>query len=336
MKPANVFFILFFLVIPSLSKPQTIQKYFEIGELNLVNGNVIFDCKIGYRTIGKMNEDSSNIIIYPTWFEGTSKDIITLIEKYNFIDTTRYFIISIDALGNGISTSASNYGKDFPQITIRDMVNSQYKLLTEQLGIDHIFAVIGGSMGSMQALEWSVLFPDFMEKVVAYSTTPKMSTYDLLLLNTRIEILETLKGKGSSEKEIQKITKMMTAFLGKTPGFIIENIKPENFPEYLSSFDGEPSKTFTSDDFLIHLKAMRMHDISQGFNSMEDAAKNIKAEMFIIVSTTDMLVNPTNALKLADILECRKLVLNNTCGHLAPSCEIERVKEEINQFLSED
>lgn len=126
---------------------QSIQRFAEIGDLTLINGEKIIDCRMGYRTFGKLNEEKSNVIIYPSWFEGTSEAISNLITKNNFIDTNKYFITVIDALGNGVSTSPSNYKSDFPLITIRDMVNSQYKFLKENLGINHLYAAVGGSMG---------------------------------------------------------------------------------------------------------------------------------------------------------------------------------------------
>jgi homoserine O-acetyltransferase len=338
-KPAMKYlsFLVFnFLILPlSVICSQSIQKFAEIGELTLIDGEKIIDCRIGYRTFGNLNDDKSNVIIYPSWFDGTSESISNLITKNNFIDTTKYFIIAIDALGNGISTSPSNYKTDFPQITIKDMVNSQYKFLRENLGINHLYATVGGSMGSMQVLEWAVAYPDFMDKVVAYSGTPKMTSYDLLWMNTHLDIIETLKEKGVSEREIKKISNMMIAMVARTPAYVVDNIKLEDFPEYLSSFDKEPSNIFTIDDFIIQLKAMMMHDISRDYESLEELAEIIKSDLFILVSDTDLMVNPTEALKLADILKCKKLVLNNNCGHLAPSCEIERVKKEIDQFLSE-
>jgi homoserine O-acetyltransferase/O-succinyltransferase len=128
---------------------------------------------------------------------------------------------------------------------------------------------------------------------------------------------------------------MMIAMVARTPAYVVEQIEVDEFPGYLASFDKEPSRVFNIEDYLIHLKAMMMHDISRNYNnSLEEAAKIVEAELFIIVSETDMMVNPTEALKLAEILNCRKIILKNDCGHLAPSCEIERVKGEIDQFLS--
>jgi homoserine O-acetyltransferase len=191
-------------------------------------------------------------------------------------------------------------------------------------------------MGSMQVLEWAVAYPDFMDKVVAYSGTPKMTSYDLLWMNTQLNMIESSKKKRMSEKEIKKISEMITAMIARTPDYFVENIQTEDFPSYLASFDKEPSKVFTLDDYIVQLKAMINHDIFRNYNgSFEETAKIIKAKLFIIVSETDMVVNPAIALRLADIIGCEKMILTNNCGHLAVSCELERVKEEIDLFLSE-
>src|SRR5262249_38393579 len=86
-------------------------------------------------------------------------------------DTTKYFVIATDAIANGLTTSPSNSKAQprmqFPRFGMRDMVQSQHRLLKDKLGIDHVVAVVGPSMGGMQALQWGVSHPDFMDGVVA-------------------------------------------------------------------------------------------------------------------------------------------------------------------------
>ncbi len=189
-------------------------------------------------------------------------------------------------------------------------------------------------MGSMQVLEWAVAYPDFMDKIIAYVASPKMSGYDLLWMNTQLNIIETLQKCSTSEREIRKLSDMMLTLLSRTPNYINEKVKTENISEYLSSFDKEPSKIFTLDDYVAQLKAMIKHDITANFDSsMDNAAKAIKAKLFIIVSKTDMLVNPTEALNLAELINAKVLILDNNCGHLAVSCELERCSKEISDFL---
>jgi homoserine O-acetyltransferase len=324
-----------FLFISASVFAQSNLNLVDVGNLKLESGEVINNCKIGYRTFGKMNESKSNIIIFPTWFAGTSAEIGSLVGKHHFIDTTKYCVIAMDALSNGISTSPSNYDSAFPNITIRDMVNAEYYMLTEKLKIHHVFAAVGGSMGSMQVLQFAVDYPDFMDKVVAYVTTPKMSSYDLLWTNTQIELIKSGKQCGMNEREIQKLLNMMTAALSRTPDYINQKVKADEFNEYLASFDKESSQVFTVDNYLSQMKAITKYDISLELNgSMEEAAKAINAKLFIIVDKYDMIVNPDAALRFADLTNARKLILTNYCGHLAVSCEIEQCAKEIEDFFN--
>lgn len=327
--------ILFFTIIAFNIHAQSGQLFASIGNFELVNGDTISDCKIGYRTFGKANKDTSNVIIYCSWFEGTSEAIGSLIEKRNFVDTSKYFIIAFDALGNGVSSSPSNYPDSFPGITIRDMVNSQFIVLSDHLRLKHLHGAVGGSMGSMQVLEWAVAYPDFIDKIVAYVSSPKLSSYDLLWTNTQLKMIETLKKYGAEEKEIKTLSKMLTAWISRTPEYINENINLNEIQSYLASFETEPSKQFTLDDYILQMKAMIAHDISRDYNySMEETAENIKAKLLIITSRNDMMVNPDESIKLAELTGAELIILDNNCGHLAVSCEFEKCKEEINEYLN--
>lgn len=328
-------YLLFFTIIAVNIQAQSGQLFASIGNFELVNGDTISDCKIGYRTFGKVNKDTSNVIIYCSWFEGTSEAIGSLIEKRNFIDTSKYFIIAFDALGNGVSTSPSNYPDSFPAITIRDMVNSQFIVLSDNLGIKHLHSAVGGSMGSMQVLEWAAAYPDFIDKIVAYVSSPKLSSYDLLWTNTQLKMIETLKKYGAEEKEIKTLSKMLTAWISRTPEYINAHIDINEFQSYLKFFEPDTLIPFTLDDYISQMKAMIAHDISRDYNfSMEETAENIKAKLLIIASRNDMMVNPDESIKLAELTGAELIILDNNCGHLAVSCELEKIKNEIDLFLS--
>jgi homoserine O-acetyltransferase len=314
---------------------QSKQRIITIGDLELTSGSKLENCFIGYRTFGKVNSDSSNIIIYPTWFAGSSEEIGKLVGKYAFIDTTKYFVIAIDALGNGISVSPSNYNKHFPDISINDMVNAIHILLTKQLKINHVYAAVGGSMGSFQVLQFAVLYPDYFDKALAYVCSPKLSSYDLLWINTQLNLIETSLKYGMTEKDIKKISDFMTALMAKTPDYYNENIKSEDFAKYLTSFDKEPSKVFTLENYVAQLKAIRDFDITKDFNnSFEETIKNIKCKMFFIVNKTDMMVNPNAAIKFAELSGSKILILNNNSGHLGITPEIEKCREAVAKFLA--
>ena len=333
--------LLIFVFISSIIFSQSKQLFAEIGNLNLENGEILYDCTIGYRTFGKMNEGKTNIVLFPTWFGGTTAQLIDLIGPGKLIDDTKYYVIAVDALGNGISSSPSNSelqsGVDFPDITIEDMVNSQYILLTKELDIHHLFAVIGGSMGSMQAFQWIVSYPDFIDKAVPYVCSPRRTTYDQLLMYFREELILSYQELNASDTLINKMLKVSSAIFGRSPDYIIEHVSFNELPEYLEKFDKlVPSKTFTIDNYLSQLEAMRTHNIYKDYdNSVIKTAKVIKAKVFMIVSMSDHLVNPATSLELADVLHAKVLKLTNNCGHLAVGCELQKCSVEINKFLTD-
>lgn len=125
----------------------------NLGDFKLQNGQTIKDCRIGYRTFGKLNERKSNAVLFPTWFSGTSADLAGQVGPGKVVDSTRFYVIAVDALGNGVSSSPSNSkqqpGRDFPHYNISDMVETEYRLVTEKLGLKHLHAVLGISMGGM-------------------------------------------------------------------------------------------------------------------------------------------------------------------------------------------
>ena len=193
MNSAIKIFVATYFFITSLTA-QSEQRFADLGNFKLVSGEMIYKCKIGYRTFGTLNEEKSNAILWPTWFGGKSENLANLIGPDKVVDSDEYFVIAVDALGNGVSSSPSNSeyqsNRNFPQITIKDMINSQYKLLTEHLGINHLHGIIGGSMGGMQVFEWIVSYPNFMEKAIAYVGSPKLTSFDLLVWQTELTAIE--------------------------------------------------------------------------------------------------------------------------------------------------
>src|SRR5204863_312199 len=147
------------------------HQTYPMGDLKLESGEVIKDFAISYVTHGALNARKSNAILMVTALTGNHHRLDFLIGPGKALDTTKYFVVATDAIGNGLTTSPSNSKAQprmqFPKFGMRDMVESQRRLLKEKLGIDHVVAVIGPSMGGMQALQWGVSHPDVMDSLVA-------------------------------------------------------------------------------------------------------------------------------------------------------------------------
>jgi homoserine O-acetyltransferase len=141
-----------------------------IGNLKLEEGDNIRDCQLAVATHGTLNAAKNNTILIPTWYSGTSKIMEQVyIGNGRALDPAKYFIIVVNQIGNGLSTSPHNSseaqaGPNFPKVRIGDDVRAQHRLLTEKYGLNSLALVVGGSMGAQQTYEWAVRYPDFVKR----------------------------------------------------------------------------------------------------------------------------------------------------------------------------
>jgi homoserine O-acetyltransferase len=316
------------------------QQFANIGDLKLQNGGVIRNCRIGYRTFGQLNADRSNVVVFPTWAGGTTEQLQGSIGSGKLVDSTRYFVIAIDALGNGISSSPSNSRLQprmkFPKFTLRDTVESQHKLLTEVLHIDRVKAIVGISMGGMQVFQWLVSYPQFMEKAVPIVGSPRLAPYDLLLWQAQIEALMRDRDWNSGNYTSNPARAVDFAFgelLLTTPTDYNRRMTRERVLADLEKARGDV-KRFDANDKIRQDQAMMALDVSRDFDgSLERAARTVKAKVLVVVAKFDHLVTPGPATEFASLLGAKILTLESDCGHLATSCESRRLNEAVNEFL---
>src|SRR2546423_14792491 len=128
----------------------------SVGECHLASGETIHQCRVAYREYGPPNASRTNTVLIPTWLLGRSDDWVSLVGTDGLVDTTRYHVVVVDALGDGLSSSPSNVlaseRSAFANLPVGDWVESQYLLLTKRLGVQRLQAVLGFSMDGMQAI----------------------------------------------------------------------------------------------------------------------------------------------------------------------------------------
>ena len=341
MKP-SIFAVLGLLLLSTAALGQEGQQQFApLGDFKLESGEFIRDCSVGYRTFGQFNSDKSNAVLFPTWFAGSTSDLQPLIGPGKMLDTSKYFVVAVDSLGNGVSTSPSNSSKQprqkFPKITIRDMVNSQYQLLTKVLHIEHVKAVVGISMGGMETFEWMVSYPGFMEKAVPIFGSPRLAPYDLLLWQTENDAMRSDPAWNNGDYKQQPARGILFALgelLFTSPEHYNGATKRE---EVLPSVArGAKALTFDANDSIRQSEAMMALDVSSAFGgSMERAASAVKAKALVIVSKNDHVVTPGPAREFARLSGADLLEVQSDCGHLAFNCEADRLTAEVNAFLAE-
>ncbi len=167
----------------------------DIGNLELEEGGTIRGCKLAVATHGALNAARDNTILIPTWYSGTSKLIEQVyIGKGRALDPDKYFIVVVNQIGNGLSSSPHNTPGDegmaaFPKVRIGDDVRAQHKLLTEKLGINSLALVVGGSMGAQQTYEWAVRYPDMVRRAAPIAGTARNTEHDFLFTETLVEAI---------------------------------------------------------------------------------------------------------------------------------------------------
>jgi homoserine O-acetyltransferase len=315
------------------------QQFAALGDFKLRSGQAILDCRIGYRTFGKLNQQKSNAIIFPTWASGTTEQLKSNIGPDRLVDTDKYFVIAIDALGNGVSSSPSNSQRQprmaFPQFSLRDTVETQHQLLTRVLRLNHVKAVIGVSMGGMQTFQWLVAYPDFMDQAIPIVGSPRLATYDLLLWQAQIDAImndRDWQNGNYTTNPARKVEYEFGELLLTTPDNYNQKVTREQLFAGLTKAERDPG--FDANDKIRQAQAMLALDVSQDFGgSMERAAAAVRAKTFVIVSRFDHVVTPGPAREFARLLRAQMLELDSDCGHLAPSCDAQRVNQAVAAFL---
>jgi homoserine O-acetyltransferase len=251
----------------------------------------------------------------------------------NWLKDAGYYIIAIDALSNGVSSSPSNSRLQprmkFPKITIRDMVESQHELLSRVLGITHVKAIMGTSMGGMQTFQWVSAYPNFMDKAVPVVGSPRLAPYDIVHWQMQIDAIKNdrLWQNGNYQKN------PATAFEYEIGAIILTT--PEYFNEHT-----------TREQALAEITKSRDHysgpDANNKIRQMEammslDAANvsAVKAKMLIIVSKSDHTVTPGPALEYAKKLGAMPFILDNNCGHSNHLCPDNGMGQAILKFLGQ-
>jgi homoserine O-acetyltransferase/O-succinyltransferase len=160
---------------------------FQLGDFTTQSGATLRGAHLAYTTYGELNADKSNVIVYPTWYSGRHWENEWLIGDGMALDPARYFVIVPNMLGNGLSSSPSNTPPPhdrarFPRISVRDNVESQYRLVTEVFGIETLPLVLGWSMGAGQTYQWAVSHPEMVQRMLPFCGSSRTSPHNRVFL----------------------------------------------------------------------------------------------------------------------------------------------------------
>jgi homoserine O-acetyltransferase/O-succinyltransferase len=348
--------------------------------LHLSSGATLRPFTLAYETYGTLNADKSNAILIchalsgdshvagyysdnpdeaPGWWDDA-------VGPGKMFDTDRFFVICSNVIGGcqgstGPSSSAPDgkpYALRFPVITVADMVQAQRHLI-DHLGIGKLFAVAGGSMGGMQALQWSVDFPDRVGAVLFIASTPRSSAQNIAfneigrqaiyadpnwqqgdyyggtpphngLAVARMVGHITYMSEYSLENKFDR--RLQTAkHIGYTfdTEFAVESYLKHQGEKFIRRFD--------ANSYLYITKALDYFDISEGQSSMTDALRNVKAKFLVISFSSDWLYTAAQARELVDALPGRDVEYHHVTasfGHDSFLVEVETMTHLVGGYLT--
>lgn len=319
------------------------QQIAELGTCKLANGEVILDCRVGYRTFGTLSTERNNVVVVPTWLNGKSEDLISLFGAkpggQRLIDTTKFFGVALDAFGDGVSSSPSNSkrqpGTSFPVFTPEDMARAQYRVVTEVLKVKHVHAVVGLSLGGHQTFAWSVLYPNFVSLAVPIVGSPQATNFDRLSKQIVIDAIESdpgYKGGHYTEQPALKLANEIGVQMLTTPLYRNAEAPRSEYAAWLAKIEAPQRQD--ANDRVWQAKAIIAHDVLHG-RSIEEVARSIPVKFLIIVGAEDRMVTPAPALAWAKAVGAETYISKGECAHLIMNCDAEAVSERVERFLSQ-
>ncbi|MFW6013286.1 MAG: homoserine O-acetyltransferase MetX [Candidatus Bipolaricaulota bacterium] len=350
--------------------------------LELVSGTTFGPLNIAYETYGQLNDKKNNAILIchalsgdahaAGWHGGEEKPgwWDQMIGPGKAFDTDKYFVICSNVLGGCSGTTGPSsinpetgepYGLTFPVVTIEDMVNAQKKLI-DDLGLGQLLAVAGGSMGGMQAIQWTISYPEFVKFCIPIATTAVSSPQQIALNEVRRKAIMfdpkwsqgDYYGKKLPEdglrlaRMIGHITYLSETSMREKFGRQLEDKGGYSFEfdidfqveSYLHYKGGSFVERFDPNSYLYITKAIDYFDLTKGGEkSLIEALRGVQAKFLVVAISSDWLYPSYQSKRLVRALESVDVdvtyaEITSTHGHDAFLLESGQLKHMVSNFLS--
>jgi len=339
----------------SLHREAGVKHEFIIENFKTESGVVLPKAVIIYGTYGHLNAKHDNVVLLPSHYMADYHGYEWLIGPGKALDTNKLFLVATELFGNGRSSSPSNtpepfHGPRFPLMTIRDNVEAVHLLLTQELTITHLRALIGFSMGAQQAFQWAVSYPRFCDRIVATSGTAKTYGHGVVRLEGQIAALtadDTFQNgdyKTQPQKGIEAFSLVWTGWLYSQEWWRKELWRDPAHPNLtFDSVLNDYRKNFIpgadANDLILQMRTWEHHDVgaTPGFNhDVTRALAAIKVPLLYMPSETDLYFPVTDArYEAAFIPGVTLLPIPSLWGHTAGAAGCPEDGKFLNDHISE-
>jgi homoserine O-acetyltransferase len=338
--------------------PKGERHEFVIANLKTESGVVLPQARVVYGTYGKLNAAKDNAVLLPSHYMANFHGYEWLIGADKALDPSKLFLVATELFGNGNSSSPSNtpeplHGPRFPVTTIRDNVEAVHRLLTEELKITHLRAVIGFSMGAQQAFQWAVSYPTFADRIVATSGTAKTYGHGIVRLESEIGAITTDAAFANGEykeqpkKGIEEFALVWEAWLfsqewwhkelwreGAKPGTTFESFVNGLKTNFIPGAD--------ANNLILQMRTWEKHDVgtTPGFGGdVEKALGSITVPFLYMPSETDLYFPLTDAKYEAAFMKTGTLMpipslWGHPAGAAADPADAKFLNDAISKFLA--
>jgi homoserine O-acetyltransferase len=217
---------------------------------------------------------------------------------------------------------------------MEDMVNAQYRVLTEVLGIKHVHAAVGLSMAGEQVFAWMALHPEFLDRAVPIVGTPQVTSFDLLSKQILIEAIASDPGYHGGHYTVEpelKLANAIGAQIVATPQYRNREWPRSDFSAWLKTVEAPQRQD--ANDRVWQAKAIMRHDLLHGRPLAEVAQASGRVKQLIIVAAEDRMVTPQPALEWAHAISAETYISPGICAHLIMNCDAKQVSERVERFL---
>ena len=329
-------------------------ELFDLGDFVLEEGQTLRGAKLAYKTYGELSEAKDNAILVTTWYSGTHSIFNDVyIGDGHALDPGKYFIVVINQIGDGLSSSPHNTDGSsamarFPHVRIGDDVRAQEQLLREQFGIERLELVLGGSMGAQQTYEWAVRFPDKVKRAAPIAGTAKNTPHDFLSVQALMDAITSdpaFRGGWYSDGSEVHAGLARHAGIWSVMGFSTEFFKQEawraagfaSVEDFQVGFLEAYFGVMDPNDLLCMLWKWQRGDVSRlTGGDLAAALGRIQAKTFVMPIDEDMFFPPRDcAAEEALISDSELRVVKTVAGHLGLFGLEPAYMEQIDRHLGE-